>query len=154
MSIKDPRDQRTRLRIEHFYLGRGLLLYQYRCYSDYESLTISITYNGKQVAKSPYTVRNVLHENCACPLRSADQWLQDFKCPKSDTQIRSDLKTFVKDGVNITGLYERGGELFSRNSFIHYSIVDNKVCQQESWYIYDVILHVFYSSICTYRECL
>lgn len=131
IAIKDPATERVRVRTERFYLGRGLLLYQYRVYSDYESLTISVTYDGRHVAKSPYTVRNVLHEDCACPLRSAKEWLQDFQCPKSDTQIRSDLKPFVKGGVNVTGLYERGGELFSRNSFIHYSVVDNKLYAQK-----------------------
>ena len=119
-----------RRRYEHNNLGGGLVLNQYRVFSDYESLTISITYNRKHVAKSPYVVRNILHENCACPLRSVDQWLFDFKCPKMEVRIRDDLKVFKKDGVNISGLYERGGELFSRNSFIHYSIVGNKV-----WYV-------------------
>ena len=102
------------------------MLYQYRCFSDHDSLTISITYNGKHIAESPYTVRNVFHENCACPLRSADRWLADFECPKKEPQIRADLKP-LKEAINITGLYERGGELFSRSSFIHYSIVNGKV---------------------------
>lgn len=132
MSI-DTENERVRRRLENFNLGGGLLLFQYRCYSNHKSLTISITYSGKHIAKSPYTVKNVLHENCACPLRSADQWLSDFKCPKKlDPQIRADLKPFKKEGINITGLYERGGELFSRHSFIHYSIVNHKV----SMYIY------------------
>ena len=109
-------------------LGWGLLLCQYRCYSNYEFLTISIKFGEKHVSKSPYTVRNVLHEDCYCPLRSADQWLADYKCPQElDPQIDADLKHFRNDGINITALYERGGELFSHHSFIHYSILDNKV---------------------------
>lgn len=124
----DVANERVRRRLEVINLGWGLLLCQYRCYSDYEFLTISIKFAGKHVSKSPYTVKNVLHEDCYCPLRSTDQWLADFKCPQElDPQIDADLKHFRKDGINITALYERGGELFSRTSFIHYSIVDHKV---------------------------
>lgn len=108
-------------------LKQGLLLYQYRVASDYEWLKISIQYNGKHVAQSPYKVGPVLHENCACPLRSYQEWLEDFQCSEVDEQIVEDLKPFQEEGINITRLYERGGELFSRVSFIHYSIVDSKV---------------------------
>lgn len=117
-----------RRRFEVINLGWGLLLYQYRCHSNHESLTITIKHGGKLVSKSPYTVKNVLHEDCYCPLRSTKQWLADFDCPRQlDPQIDADLKSFRKDGINVTALYERGGELFSHHSFIHYSIVDSKV---------------------------
>ena len=50
-----------------------------------------------------------------------------FNVQKVDKQIVEDLQPFQEEGINITRLYERGGELFSRVSFIHYSIVDSKV---------------------------
>ena len=120
---------RMRLRSGVFNLRDGLFLYQFRVFDDYKSVKISVRYRGKHVAGSPYTVGPVFHENCACPLRSAEEWMSDFKCPESESQIRADLEQFREaGGINITNLYERGGEMFPRNSFIHYSIVDGKVC--------------------------
>ena len=124
----DAGGSHVRRRQETLYLGDGLLLYQFRVFQDYQSLTISVRYRGNHVAESPYTVGPVLHENCACPLRTMDQWVADFGCPETDSQILRDLEPFRGNGINVTGLYERGGELFSRNSFINYSIVEGKVC--------------------------
>ena len=121
-------------------LRDGLILHQFRIFHDYQSLSISVTYRGKHVAHSPYRVGPVLHEDCSCPLRSIDEWMGDFDCPETDPQILEDLEPFRKDGINVTNLYERGGELFPRNSFIHYSIVDGKV------------LAVFYLRLTKYAE--
>lgn len=123
----DAGGNRVRRRQEILNLRDGLILHQFRVFGNYQSLTISVTYRGKQVADSPYRVGPVLHEDCACPLRSLDEWMSDFGCPETDPQIIEDLEPFRKDGVNVTNLYERGGEMFPRNSFIHYSIVDSKV---------------------------
>ena len=119
---------RVRRRHEVLDLRDGLILFQFRVFHDYRSLTISVQYRGKHIADSPYRVGPVLHEDCACPLRSLDQWMTDFACPETDSQILEDLEPFRENGINVTDLYERGGELFPRNSFIHYSIVDSKVC--------------------------
>ncbi len=128
VSIDAEGGVRPRRRYEVFNLGDGLFLHQYRVFSDYEALTISITHGRKHVARSPYTISNVLQENCACPLRTAKEWLTDFQCEKSYGQIESDLSPFRKEGgINITGLYGQLEQLFSRWSLIHYSIIDNKV---------------------------
>jgi hypothetical protein len=108
-------------------LGRGLVLYQYRPYDDYESITISVKYKGRHVGKSPYVVANVLYENCACPVVRVEEWLERHECGEIDEQILKDLAPFGEDGVNITDLYERAGRAYERNSFVHYSIVDGKV---------------------------
>lgn len=118
---------RVRRRQEVLHLGDGLILHQFRVFDDYKTITISVQYQGKHVAGSPYKVGPVLHEDCACPLRSLDQWMEDFECPETDDQILADLEPFLETGINITDLYERGGEMFARNSFIHYSIIDGKV---------------------------
>ena len=120
-------NNRVRRRQEVLNLRDGLILHQFRIYHDYHSLAISVTYRGKHVAGSPYHVGPVLHEDCACPLRSLDEWTRDFDCPEPDPQILEDLEPFREDGINVTNLYDRGGELFPRHSFIHYSIVDGKV---------------------------
>ena len=118
---------RVRRRTESTHLGWGLVLYQYRPYDDYESITISIRYKGRHVGKSPYIVPNVFHENCACPLIGVEEWLERHKCGEVDKQILKDLAPFREDGINITNLYDRAGRAYERNSFVHYSIVDGKV---------------------------
>ncbi|CAI8019667.1 Protein O-glucosyltransferase 2 [Geodia barretti] len=123
-------NNRVRRRQEVLNLRDGLILHQFRIYHDYHSLAISVTHRGKHVAGSPYHVSPVLHEDCACPLRSLDEWTRDFDCPDTDPQILEDLEPFREDGINVTNLYDRGGELFPRHSFIHYSIVDGKVYAQ------------------------
>ena len=71
----------------------------------------------------------MLHESCACPLKPLPQWLEDFHCSTdgSDPQISADLAPFAQDGVDIEDLYDRAAAMFPRVSFIHYSIVGNKV---------------------------
>ena len=118
---------RVRRRVESTHLGRGLVLYQYRPFDDYESIRISIGYKGRHVGESPYVVANVFHENCACPLTGVEEWLERHKCGEIDKQIVNDLEPFRESGVNISDLYERAGEAYARNSFVHYSIVDGKV---------------------------
>ena len=120
-------NDRVRSRILIDYLGRGLFLVQYRMYADYLDATITITHAGGHVSESPYPLRGVLHEHCFCPLNSVDEWLDKFKCPlELDSQIAEDLEPF-RMGINITGLYERAGEAYPSNSFVHYSVVDGKV---------------------------
>lgn len=95
---------------------------------DILSLTISVQYEGKHLANSPYNVGIILHEDCACPLKTSNEWLEDFKCPNSEPQIAYDLKAFKSvGGVNVTDLYDRAGALYSSVSFVHYSIVDGQV---------------------------
>ena len=127
---------RVRQRVESTHLGRGLVLYQYRPYDDYKSITISIRYKGRHVGKSPYVVPNVFHENCACPLIGVEEWLERHECGEIDEQILKDLAPFRENGVNITDLYERSGKAYERNSFVHYSIVDGKVSFSHVVYTY------------------
>ena len=114
--------------MEKYSLGGGLIAYVCRFYSDHLALTLSITHNGKHVAQSPYQLRNVFSDFCNCPYRTAEQWLSDFECPKSDPQIVADLEPF-KLGINVSELSQRGAKEYEGWSYIHYSIIGNKVCQ-------------------------
>ena len=121
-------NQKIRYRFELLDLGNGLFLCQYRVFMDILSLTINTQYKGQHIASSPYDVGIVLHENCACALKTSNEWLKDFKCPDLEPQIAHDLKAFKSvGGVNVTNLYDRAGALYRSNSFVHYSIVDGKV---------------------------
>ena len=120
-------DTRVRRRMDSFHLGGGLVLYQYRPFDDYETVTVAVRYHGKHVGKSPYVVHNVFHENCACPLVGVAEWVEQHQCGETDKQILDDLAPFRENGVNISDLYEKSGKAYPRNSFVHYSIVDGKV---------------------------
>ena len=109
------------------YLGKGLFLVVYRMYQSYADMSIAITHNGRHVSGSPYFLGPVFHENCACPLTTPEQWLEDFQCPDTEDQILEDLAPFRKEGVNVSGLYQRIEKMYPRNSLVHYSIVDGKV---------------------------
>ncbi len=125
ISIESP--QKVRYRTETLNLGDGLLFYQYRIFSETHTLAIHIRHKGRAIAQSPYQLGPLMHENCACPLRSPVQWLEDFNCPAIQPQIANDLKTFRAKGVNVTEFYDTATEMFSRSSMVHYSIVDGKV---------------------------
>lgn len=120
-------NERVRRRLEKNYLGHGLFLVQYRMYGDYPEVFLSVTHEGKHVPKSPYFLGVMLHEDCACPLWTVEEWLAHFGCSQEESQIAEDLEPFRSEGVNVTGLYERAGQAYSRNSFVHYSIIDGKV---------------------------
>ncbi len=127
MDVYSPSGQRIRRRLVMNYLGRGLFLVQYRVYADYLDVFLSVTCNGQHVPESPYSLGVLLQEDCACPLATVEEWLDNFNCPREEAQIAEDLEPFRSEGVNVTGLYERAGRAYSRSSFIHYSIIDGKV---------------------------
>ena len=130
MELRSPQAGRVRHRTKIDYHGRGLFLVQYRMYGDYADISLSVTHNGKHVSSSPYFLGAVFHEDCACPLYYPGEWLSNFQCPEAEEQIVEDLKPFREGGgVNVTGLYERAGEMYARNSFVHYSIVGGKVSE-------------------------
>lgn len=96
-------------------------------YGNYMDVSMYVTHNGEHVSGSPYFLGALFHEDCACPLYTPGEWLANFQCPEAEEQIAEDLEPFRKGRVNVTGLYERAGEMYSRSSFIHYAIVDGKV---------------------------
>ena len=120
-------EARVRCRMEIRYLGKGLFLVQYRMYRGYTDMSVSVTYSGQHVAGSPYFLGVMLHEDCACPMKTPKQWLSDFKCPKTEEQIFIDLDPFRDEGVNVSGVYQKIEQMYPRSSLVHYSIVDGKV---------------------------
>ena len=119
---------RVRRRQEMDYLGRGLFLFHYRMFGDYEEVTLEVKHAGTHVTGSPYSLGGLLHEDCFCPLGSVEEWLSNFNCPSElDPQIVEDLKPFKEGGVNVTDLYERASKGYRSASFVHYSIINGKV---------------------------
>ena len=127
MDLQSKRDQRVRRRLQIDSLGHCLFLVQYRMFGDYTDVSLSVTHNGLHVSQSPYFLGVMLHEDCACPLSTVEEWLAHFQCPTAEPQIAEDLEPFRSEGVNVTELYERAGRLYSRSSFVHYSIIGGKV---------------------------
>ena len=105
-------------------------MYQFRVFSDLQSLTMHVKYKGRPLGRSPFQLSPVLHEDCASQLRTSSQWLKDFKCRSEEPQIVRDLKPFKdRGGVNVSDLYDRATKMFSRQSLVHYSIVNGKVSE-------------------------
>ena len=125
----DPSGRTLRM-MEKYNLGGGLIVYVCRFYSDHLTLTLSITHDGKHVAQSPYRLRNVLSDYCSCPFRSPQQWQSDYECPLTDPQIVADLEPF-KSGINVSELSQRGVREYDGWSFIHYSIIGNKLYRRK-----------------------
>ena len=123
----DSAGKRVAARTELYNLDKGLSLCRYRVYREAEGVTLSVKLHNKHVKSSPFKIRAVQSEDCHCPHRSVDQWLADFQCPSTHKQVESDLTQFQAGGILLNGLYERTAERFPRTSFVHYSIIRNKV---------------------------
>ena len=127
VDMKSPDGGRVIRRQTISYLGRGLFLIQYRMYMDYQDVSLSVTHNGQHLSGSPYSLGAMFHEDCACPLKTVEDWFTHFKCPAVEAQINQDLEPFRAEGVNLTGLFERAGLAYSSKSFVHYSLVNGQV---------------------------
>lgn len=128
--MSSPHNGRVRCRLVTNYLGRGLFLIQYRMYGNYLDVSLSVTHET-HVPGSPYFLGAMFHEDCVCPLQSPGEWLSHFQCQEVEGQIAEDLEPFRSGGVNVTHLYESVGQVYSKSSFIYYSIVNGKVSRSE-----------------------
>ncbi|CAB3368503.1 Hypothetical predicted protein [Cloeon dipterum] len=85
-----------RLWHEVFNIRDGSFIVRYKLYKPCQELKISILYNNKLVAKSPYVLEGPVHpENCYCPSEDFDAWMRSFGCPaQTDKQILEDFEPF------------------------------------------------------------
>lgn len=130
VKLQSPHSGRVIHRMVINYLGSGLFLVQYKMFGDFEDVSLTITHDNRHVSGSPYYLGVLFHNDCACPLVSAEAWLSRHECPEvEEAQIAEDLEPFrsAEEGVNITELYQRASVAYSRNSFVHYSVVKGKV---------------------------
>lgn len=82
-------------RIEQLDRGDGSYIVRYKVFRVCENVDIHISYKGRRVADSPYSVAGpVYSEKCRCPETSIDKWLLRYKCPNSFEQIENDLRPF------------------------------------------------------------
>jgi len=127
VELVSPRG-RVRRRQDMAYLGRGLFLYHYRLFGDYEEVNLEVKHQEGHVAGSPYALGGTFHEDCYCPLATVEEWLKNFDCPADiDPQIMEDLEPFKRDKIYVSSLFQNATESYHSASFVHYSIVDGKV---------------------------
>ena len=56
ITVTSPTDNRVRVYKQMSDVRDGSYIFRYRLFGTYDTLTIAILYNGKHVAKSPYTL--------------------------------------------------------------------------------------------------
>ena len=118
-------------RLELYNLDKGLSLCRYRVYREAEGVSVTVKLHGEHIKGSPFQAGTFLPEDCHCPHRSTEQWLTDFHCPTTQEQVDSDLSQFQSSGIQLKGLYDRVAKRFPHTSFVHYSIIENKVSSQD-----------------------
>ncbi len=127
MQLSSSSRERIRRLLDVHYLGGGLYLAKYKTVGNYLDVSLSITHDGVHVSSSPYSLGALFEDNCYCPLKSVEEWSQDFHCPDTEAQIQEDLHPFRKEGVNLTGMYEKTKEVYPSHSIVYYSIIGGKV---------------------------
>lgn len=110
-------------------LHNGTYIARFRLYDFGGDLDISVMYNNKHVAKSPYKLKNVYGEECYCPM-SFKKWISALQCPGITNQTKEDLKIFEK--IDLTDLVSKGIPKFGAqySSFCHYVVKKNLIHRQ------------------------
>ncbi|CAH2223581.1 KDEL motif-containing 1 [Pelobates cultripes] len=127
VNIFAPGEQYTRIGVQVLDRKDGSLIVRYRLYASYKSLRIEVLLSGKHVAKSPYNLEGpVYSEECYCPQKHPEVWLEHMSCKESIPQIEHDLKRFSSVDLDkiAVEIPERFGD---RQSLCHYTIKDNKI---------------------------
>ena len=112
---------------ELYNLDRGLSLCRYRVHRQADGITVSIKLHGEHLKSSPFNLGAIQPEHCPCPRHSVEQWLAAYQCPLTQEQVDKDLDQFRPTGIQLKDLYKIVSERFPRTSFVHYSIIKNKV---------------------------
>lgn len=109
-------------------LHNGSYIARFRLYDFGGDLTISIRHQGKEVAKSPYHLKNVYGDECYCPM-PLKEWSNTLNCPSIFSQIEKDFSNF--NVIDLDKLVSDGIPKFARHhSFCHYVIKKNKIFRQ------------------------
>ncbi|XP_066912321.1 protein O-glucosyltransferase 2-like [Clytia hemisphaerica] len=127
LTVKIQADRQPRVWKDVLDRNDGSYIVRMRFYETYKNVEISVMYNGKHVAKSPYKLKGLLyHERCDCPENDEQRWLSEMKCPQSYAQISRDLSPFPQ--IDLTKMKEDAiREFGTHHALCHYSVVHNKV---------------------------
>ncbi|KAK9510136.1 hypothetical protein O3M35_004983 [Rhynocoris fuscipes] len=102
---------------------------RYKLYETCFNFYIIIKYQTKHVAKSPYFFKGPIQpDDCYCPQKDIDKWLEDYECNKNYNQLQTDLNKYTK--VDFDSFYGRAVERLNnskQSSVCNYVVKSNKV---------------------------
>nr|XP_039254502.1 protein O-glucosyltransferase 2-like [Styela clava] len=109
-------------------LHNGTYIARFRLYDFGGDIEMSLKYQSKHVAKSPYKLINVYGDECYCPM-PLKKWTEALKCPATFDQVERDLEIFEK--IDLDDLVKKGIPKFGvHHSFCHYVVRSNKIYRQ------------------------
>ncbi|XP_026325744.1 KDEL motif-containing protein 1-like isoform X2 [Hyposmocoma kahamanoa] len=121
---RSKKDNHCRVWVNKLDRKDGTFIVRYKMYETCYDVSINVYYKSKHIKGSPLT----FSDQCNCPEKNFNKWLQDFGCPASYEQIDHALKPFSK--VDMEQEIKKIIKKFHRpesTSFCHYIIKDNQV---------------------------
>ncbi|XP_028175683.1 protein O-glucosyltransferase 2-like [Ostrinia furnacalis] len=126
---KSANNNRCRVWINKLDRKDGTFLIRYKVYETCQDLSIGIYFKSKHITGSPVKFTGpILADQCDCPVKDINTWLEQYGCPKTYKQIENDLLLHndVDMKVQIKKIIEKYHKPES-TSFCHYVIKNNKI---------------------------
>lgn len=107
----------------------GSFIVRYKVYETCLDLSIHVHYKKKPVKNTPYVFNGPIYpDQCNCPMKDINKWLNNYGCDNTYNQIEKDLKPFQeldikKEIRKIIQIYHQP----ESTSFCHYAIKDNQI---------------------------
>ncbi|XP_060591882.1 protein O-glucosyltransferase 2-like [Ruditapes philippinarum] len=129
VSLSSAGQNRVRVYLQVLDKQDGMYIVRFRIFSTLENVKISVTFNGKDVAQSPYELPGFIYpETCYCPQPDIQQWYSNMKCPASYKQIKNDLSLFKDVDLEKTAAETiQRFNISTAHSLCYYKIIDNKI---------------------------
>ncbi|XP_072936890.1 protein O-glucosyltransferase 2-like [Epargyreus clarus] len=107
----------------------GTFIVRYKLYETCLDLAINVYYNSKHIKGSPFKFEGPIQaDQCVCPEKDFNAWLNKYGCTQSYDQINNDLKSF--ENVDMKEQVKKIVEKYHKpesTSFCHYVIKNNKI---------------------------
>nr|XP_002127452.1 KDEL motif-containing protein 1 [Ciona intestinalis] len=128
LTVHDQDAGRVRAWVQVLNLHNGSYIGRFRMYDHGGQLVVNVKHEGKHVASSPYSLKEVYGDECNCPL-PMKQWTKALQCPPTYRQIEEDLKPHKV--IELSTFAKRIVERFTpHHSVCHYAVVNNQVYRQ------------------------
>lgn len=102
---------------------------RYKLYETCYNFHINILYNSLHITGSPYFFKGPIQpEDCYCPKKDIERWLEDYECNTNYNQLQIDLNKF--HNVNFDTFYKKAVNRFNnsqQSSVCNYVVKSNKV---------------------------
>eukprot|EP00457_Paulinella_chromatophora_P003876 gb/GEZN01003884.1/.p1 GENE.gb/GEZN01003884.1/~~gb/GEZN01003884.1/.p1 ORF type:complete len:531 (-),score=88.18 gb/GEZN01003884.1/:436-2028(-) len=121
------------MNVAKFDRGDGSFAFRFFFNQVPNSITISIKYQEKSVAASPYVLKKPLPEKCNCPRADPAAFTAAYSCPATYPQLEQDLEWFRSSGGVTRALLDEAVQKLNngRNCFVHYVIKNNQIFSKQ-----------------------